>query len=120
MEFKLLDLDDDAETRGYADVRIAAQAVDRPGEPASSHAQIIESLRETSPDWHDTVVAPLHRGRGLARFVKAHMLRWLLADKPELACIDTGTASADSPMIRVNEALGFVTTREVVVVSRSV
>lgn len=70
--------------------------------------------------WHDTVVAPLHRGRGLARWVKAHMLRWLLADKPELARIDTGTASANSPMIRVNEALGFVTTREVVVVSRSV
>lgn len=70
--------------------------------------------------WHDTVVAPLHRGRGLARRVKAHMLRWLRADKPELARIDTGTASANSPMIRVNEALGFVTTREVVVVSRSV
>ena len=47
------------------------------------------------------------------------MLRWLLADRPELERIDTGTAAANAPMIRVNERLGFVTTREVVVVSRS-
>ncbi|RAS61948.1 acetyltransferase (GNAT) family protein [Lentzea atacamensis] len=70
--------------------------------------------------WHDTVVAPRHRARGLARFVKAHMLRWLLTDRPELERIDTGTAAANFPMIRVNERLGFVTAREVVVVSRSV
>jgi mycothiol synthase len=70
--------------------------------------------------WHDTVVAPRHRGRGLARFVKAHLLPWLLADRPELERVETGTASANAPMIRTNEALGFVTTREVVVVSRSV
>lgn len=70
--------------------------------------------------WQDTVVTPAHRGRGLARFVKAHLLRWLRADRPELERVETGTASANLPMIRVNEALGFVTTREVVVVSRSV
>ncbi|MBM7860215.1 hypothetical protein [Lentzea nigeriaca] len=46
MEIKLLDLDDDAELGGYADVRIAAQAVDRPGEPVPSQGQIIGSLRE--------------------------------------------------------------------------
>jgi mycothiol synthase len=69
--------------------------------------------------WQDTVVAPAHRGHGLARFIKAHMLRWLLADRPALERIDTGTAAANAPMIRVNEQLGFVTTREVLVVSRS-
>ncbi len=47
------------------------------------------------------------------------MLRWLLADRPALERIDTGTAATNFPMIRVNERLGFVTAREVLVVSRS-
>ena len=51
--------------------------------------------------------------------VKAHLLRGLTADRPELEHVGTGTDSANSAMIRVNERLGFVTTREVVVVSRS-
>lgn len=73
----------------------------------------------THTRWQDTVVTPAHRGKGLAAFIKAHMLRWLLADRPALERIDTGTAATNFPMIRVNEQLGFVTTREVLVVSRS-
>jgi mycothiol synthase len=55
----------------------------------------------------------------LSRVVKAHMLRWLVADRPALERVDTGTDASNSHMIRVNEQLGFVTDREVVVVSRS-
>ncbi|SFR12835.1 Acetyltransferase (GNAT) family protein [Lentzea waywayandensis] len=73
----------------------------------------------TSARWQDTVVTPAHRGHGLGGLVKAHMVRWLLADRPELERIDTGTDAANSHMIRVNEQLGFVTDRAVVVVSRS-
>jgi mycothiol synthase len=68
--------------------------------------------------WGTTVVTPAHRGRGLGLAVKAHMLRWL-ADRPELDRVYTGTDSSNTHMIRVNEQLGFVTDREVVVVSRS-
>ncbi|MCG8928335.1 hypothetical protein [Lentzea sp. CC55] len=39
--------------------------------------------------------------------------------RPELEHVGTGTGSANSAMIRVNERLGFVTAREVVVVNRS-
>lgn len=69
--------------------------------------------------WGTTVVTPAHRGRGLGLAVKAHMVRWLRADRPELERVDTGTDASNAHMIRVNEQLGFVTHREVVVVSRS-
>ncbi len=46
LEIEPLDLDDNAEIHGYADVRIAAQAVDRPDEPAPSRERIVESLRQ--------------------------------------------------------------------------
>ncbi|GHH45659.1 GNAT family N-acetyltransferase [Lentzea cavernae] len=69
--------------------------------------------------WGTTAVTPAHRGRGLGLAVKAHMVRWLREDRPELERIDTGTDAANVHMIRVNEQLGFVTHREVVVVSRS-
>jgi hypothetical protein len=51
VEIKPLDLGDDTEVRGYADVWIAAQAVDRPGEPTSSKERVIESLRHANPDF---------------------------------------------------------------------
>lgn len=69
--------------------------------------------------WGSTMVTPAHRGRGLGGVIKAHMLRWILADRPELERVDTGTDSSNTHMIRVNEQLGFVVDREVVVVSRS-
>ncbi|WP_439661151.1 GNAT family N-acetyltransferase [Lentzea sp. HUAS TT2] len=69
--------------------------------------------------WGSTMVTPAHRGHGLARAVKAHMVRWLLADRPALESVETGTDATNAAMIRVNEQLGFVTDREVVVVSRS-
>lgn len=67
----------------------------------------------------DTVVAPAHRGRGLGRFVKAHMLRWLLADRPAFERVDTQTGAENEHMIRVNSELGFVTARRMVAVSRT-
>lgn len=74
---------------------------------------------ETVARQEDTVVTPAHRGHGLGRFVKAHMLRWLLADRPAFDRIDTQTSAENSHMIRVNEQLGFVIARRMVVVSRS-
>ncbi|MFD9703598.1 GNAT family N-acetyltransferase [Lentzea sp. NPDC059081] len=73
----------------------------------------------TDTFWGTTVVVPAHRGRGLALAVKARMVRWLRADRPELERVDTGTDAANTHMIRVNEQLGFVVNREVSVVSRS-
>jgi GNAT superfamily N-acetyltransferase len=74
---------------------------------------------ETTARQGDTVVTPAHRGRGIGRFIKAHMLRWLLADRPAVERIDTQTSAGNAHMIRVNEQLGFVVARRMVVVSRS-
>jgi mycothiol synthase len=64
------------------------------------------------PDWgyqRDTAVPAAHRGRGLGRCVKAHMVRWLLAEHPALEWISTTTGADNAHMIRVNRAVGFTT-----------
>ncbi len=71
----------------------------------------------TSARQEDTVVSPAHRGRGLGRVIKAHMLRWLLADRPALELIETRTNADNVHMVRVNHRPGFVDAREVVTVS---
>jgi hypothetical protein len=43
----------------------------------------------------------------------------LLADRPDLELIHTGTGAPNTHMIRVNETLGFTTVRELVNVSRA-
>ncbi|MEV4058266.1 GNAT family N-acetyltransferase [Amycolatopsis sp. NPDC049688] len=62
------------------------------------------------PDWgyqRDTAVVAGHRGPGLGRCVKAHMIRWLLAEWPGLRRISTTTGAENAHMIRVNRELGF-------------
>lgn len=73
----------------------------------------------TDTRWGSTMVTPAHRGHGIGRAIKAHMLQWLRAERPELLRVDTGTDAANAHMIRVNEQLGFRLSREIVVVSRS-
>ncbi|MEZ0110426.1 mycothiol synthase [Catenulispora sp. EB89] len=58
----------------------------------------------------DTVVAADFRGRGLGLAVKGAMLRWLTADRPAIEQVWTHTADDNTYMIRINHALGFVTT----------
>lgn len=59
----------------------------------------------------DTVVSAEHRGRGLGRFVKAEMSKWLRSDQPELRTILTFTAESNKYMIHVNHQVGYTTTR---------
>ncbi|SDN99943.1 GNAT family N-acetyltransferase [Lentzea jiangxiensis] len=55
LEITALDLGDTAALDAYADVRIAAQAVDRPDEPAPARERIIASLREANPDFSEVL-----------------------------------------------------------------
>jgi RimJ/RimL family protein N-acetyltransferase len=55
-----------------------------------------------------------HRGHGLGVAMKAAMMRWLLADCPELERVITTTAAANTYMINVNLALGYRTVRTLV------
>ena len=61
----------------------------------------------------DTAVAAEFRGRGLGLAIKGAMLRWLTAERPTVTEIHTHTAQDNVHMIRINHALGYVTTAEV-------
>ena len=56
----------------------------------------------------DTVVRPDHRNRGLGRWVKAEMLRWLAEEEPQLEQIVTWNATENTAMRGINTELGFV------------
>lgn len=56
---------------------------------------------------YDTAVVPGHRGRGLGRAVKLRMLAEATARHPALRTIATTVADANTPMLAVNEALGY-------------
>ncbi|GGS20327.1 GNAT family N-acetyltransferase [Actinokineospora fastidiosa] len=77
-------------------------------------------LHPHRPTWsfqRDTSVVAAHRGRGLGRAMKAHMLRWLVATRPDYRLAYTGTGAQNVHMARVNHQLGFRTVRELVAVS---
>lgn len=54
----------------------------------------------------DTSVVRAHRGHRLGLLMKAEMLRWISADRPEVDAIDTFNAVTNHHMIAVNERLG--------------
>ncbi|MFJ8012938.1 GNAT family N-acetyltransferase [Streptomyces sp. NPDC096339] len=56
---------------------------------------------------YDTVVVPAHRGHGLGRTVKRHMQALAARRHPALRQIATTVADENTPMRRVNEALGY-------------
>jgi RimJ/RimL family protein N-acetyltransferase len=61
---------------------------------------------------YDTAVVPEHRGKRLGIWVKAAMLEWLLADRPDVREIETDNADDNAHMLAVNEELGFRRQRE--------
>lgn len=56
---------------------------------------------------YDTAVLPAHRGHGLGMWVKAEMLRRVLAGHPRLTEVQTDNADDNRHMLAVNTALGF-------------
>src|SRR5689334_6885400 len=55
----------------------------------------------------NTGVVPEHRGRGLARWLKAEMLGQVPPRRPEARFVRTSNADSNSPMLKVNAELGF-------------
>jgi GNAT superfamily N-acetyltransferase len=59
---------------------------------------------------YGTGVLPAHRGRGLARWMKAAAILRARERHPELGGLLTDTASSNAPMRAVNAALGYLPT----------
>lgn len=55
----------------------------------------------------DTVTIPAHRGRGIGRWIKADMWKWLRETRPDVEYLDTGNAESNRAMLAINEAMGF-------------
>src|SRR5262249_38246242 len=61
---------------------------------------------------HDTTVLAEHRGRRIGIWLKAVMLEWMMAERPEVVEIETDNADDNRHMLAVNEELGFRRFRE--------
>ena len=55
----------------------------------------------------DTVTIAAHRNKGIGRWIKADMIRWLQEVRPEVEYLDTGNAESNRAMLAINEAMGF-------------
>lgn len=126
------EMDHGAETWDVDRVRAVARAVERRGEILHTVAAVSEAdgtivgFTElvvpgdgTGEGLHyGTGVLPAHRGRGLARWMKAESIRTALTTHPALTGLVTDTADANAPMRAVNDALGYVPTHRSVYLQR--
>lgn len=81
---------------------------DASGELVALTDVLVPEGRRTLAYQEDTVVRPDHRNRGLGRWVKAEMLRWLAEEEPQLEQIVTWNATENAAMRDINTELGFV------------
>lgn len=61
---------------------------------------------------YGTGVLPEHRGRGLARWMKAESIRQVRRRHPDLGGLLADTADSNTHMRRINDALGYVPTHK--------
>lgn len=83
-------------------------SVHQPTGEFAGYTQI--KTQDLQPDlaWQwDTGVDPDHRNKGLGRWLKAAMIRRVLASNPEVSRIDTFNAGSNEPMLNINIAMGF-------------
>jgi GNAT superfamily N-acetyltransferase len=55
----------------------------------------------------NTGVDPLHRNKGLGRWLKAAMIGQTVLERSELRAVDTWNANSNDPMLSINVAMGF-------------
>lgn len=85
--------------------RVLARAVDT-GEWAGMSLLCVDEFAPAIAFQEDTTVVRRHRGHRLGLLMKSEMLRWLGAERPEVAATDTWNATDNHHMIAVNERLG--------------
>ena len=83
-------------------------AVDDQGRAAAhTRVHVNPDRPEASYQW-DTAVVERHRGRGVGKWIKAEMWRWLRADEPKATRLTTGNAQSNEVMLAINVAMGYV------------
>jgi GNAT superfamily N-acetyltransferase len=103
-----------------AEQRVVAAVHEETGAVAGMTELELPSERTRRAFQRDTAVLPAHRGRGLGRSMKAHMVRWVRQERPELIEVMTGTAASNVHMQRVNHSIGYVTIGDMIAVSAKV
>ena len=100
----------EANDRAWLDLGITpitVLALDEHGAPAGySRVHVNEHRPSASWQW-DTAVVAAARGRGLARRMKATMIRRLRESHPAVTYLRTANAVSNSPMLAINRAMGF-------------
>ena len=82
-------------------------AIDTVGD-AVGHTMIHVNPYRPPASWQwDTVVLAHHRRRGIGRWLKAEMWRWLRDAEPEVTRLATGNAMSNDPMLAINAGMGF-------------
>ncbi|SER29980.1 GNAT family N-acetyltransferase [Microlunatus flavus] len=79
----------------------------RTGELAGHTALTVRPWAPREAYQYDTSVARDHRGHRLGLALKIAMMRWLAETEPQLEVVETWNNVENTPMIRVNEALGY-------------
>ena len=64
-----------------------------------------------------TGVSEKYRGRGLGKWLKAEMFRFIVETYPQASIIQTGNANSNKPMLSINEKMGFKQYRKMWIVS---
>ena len=107
-----LDEDDvraDEETHIRLGLRVMSMlAVDAEGRAAAHTRVHVNPVRPSASYQWDTAVVDRHRGRGIGKWIKAEMWRWLRAEEPAATRLTTGNAQSNDAMLAINVAMGYV------------
>lgn len=100
--------DDEAAHQALGHRMMHLLALTPQGEPCGHTTVLVNPHRPEASDQWDTVVLEAHRRRGIGRWLKAEMWRWLREAEPEVTRLGTGNAQSNDPMLAINVAMGYV------------
>jgi mycothiol synthase len=82
-------------------------ALDPDGEPVGHTSVHVNTHRPAASFQWDTVVLDHHRRRGVGRWLKAEMWRWIRNDEPDVSRLRTGNAASNDSMLSINVGMGY-------------